>query len=238
MKQIITLGFVLASAACVQAQGTIEVYSTASATSVYTNTALSTYDGGTGLGGTSSKAALTPSGVTTPYYYYALLAESYSSTLTGTPSINQLAAMTPVITGITNYGLAGGLGGPGHAVGFSTPNGTWGAPVNSYTDGTEDSYVLVGWSSNEGTSWSTVLSELQNESWPVAGSFGDTVFGYGYSGGGLNGLPAPSIFGVTTAEPGGLSAGPTLYTVVPEPTTLALSALGGLSLLAFRRKKA
>jgi len=233
-----------AAAACVQAQGTIQVYSTSATYAILTNSVLSAYDGGTGQGGTAGKAAV---GLVagTPDYQYALLAGTYNASLNGTqPTISQLAGLSLAFSGITNYLLAGGIAGAGHNSGGPTLlTSSWTAPQASFTDGTgtEDSYVLVGWSGNEGSSWSQVLAELQSGNWlTVGGSFGASVFGAGYTGGGPDSIPAPSIFGVSSGEPNGLPASPlTLDSVgVPEPTTIALAGLGGLSLLAFRRKKA
>ena len=242
MKKIIALSILAVAPAIVQAQGTIEVYSISATYASYTNTAVSSYVSGNQTGGTSGKAALPPTG-TASYYDYALLAGSLNTSLAGTaPSASYLEGLSVAVSGITNFYVAGGLAGPGHNVGAPVQIGSWAAPANSYTDGTgvEMNYVLVGWSSSLGSSWSTIESDLANDTWGAGGYFGASTIGYGYVGGGANSLSAPSIFGVSTAEPGGLAAGPTLYDIppVPEPTTLALSALGGLSLLAFRRKKA
>lgn len=233
MKKILSILALAATASYVQAQGTIAVYTIASAYKANVNaTAQSVYAGGTQTGGTSVLAPLNSG------YTYDLLVSVFSPALTGTPTVAEMGAMTVGVSGITNGVTAGGIAGPGHSTGG--PSANWGAPNLTYTDGTEDSYTLVGWSSNLGSTWSQVYAILQAGGTSIQGAlFGATSFGYGYSGGGPNSLPAPSVFGVSTAEPGGLAAGPTLYSVtVPEPTSMALAAIGGLSLMALRRKKA
>jgi len=244
MKKLLTLALLSGSIAYVQAQGSIQVYSVSPTYSILTNSVLSSYDGGTGVGGTAGKAAL-GLGNGAPGYDYALLAGTYNASLNGaTPTISQLAGLSLALTGITNYGVAGGIAGAGHNAGGPTLlTSSWTAPQAAFSDGTgtEDSYVLVGWSGNEGSSWSQVLAELQSGNWLATGSFGASVFGAGYTGGGPNSIPAPSIFGVSSGEPNGLPASPlTLDGVVPtpEPTSIALAGLGGLAMLAFRRKKA
>jgi hypothetical protein len=235
MKKFIVTSMLAATAAYVHAQGTIQVYSVSSTFTAHTSTAAYSANG-SATGGTLAATANTPFA-----YDYVLLAEPYNASLTDTmPSLTALGSLALAVTGITNYGLAGGIGGPGHNLGSSTLLTTsWTAPQAAYTDGTgvEDTYVLVGWSANLGSSWTTVYNELISGSEPL-GFFGTTPYGAGYTGGGPNSLPAPDVFGVSTAEPGGFVAGPTLYTTVPEPTTIALGVMGAASLLALRRKKA
>lgn len=153
---------------------------------------------------------------------------------TGVSGVNQTSSLT-----------AGGVIGEGTATGTSAAN--WGAPTgNVYATGTIDYYVIVGWSSNEGTSWATVASELENNSWQILGAgawFGETAVGYNYSGGGPNTLNAVNVWGTSSASGlAGSGLGGTnpelVLTPVPEPTTLALAGLGGISMLFLRRRKA
>lgn len=235
MKKILTLAVLAGATAFAQAQGTIATYSVSGTYAVYTNTSISIYAGGTGTGGTSGKAALN-SGLD-----YALLVEPYTGTLSTTAPLTavQLASFTVAVSGITNYGTAGGIAGPGHNLGGPTAAGSWASTQDgNYVDGAEDYFVLVGWSSSLGSSWQTVETELLTDSWAAPGYFGVSSLGYGYSGGGPDSLPAPSIFGNSSAEPLGIAGITSLDSVVPEPSTIALAAMGGLSLLAFRRKKA
>jgi len=103
--------------------------------------------------------------------------------------------------------------------------------------------MLVGWSANLGSDWATVSNNLAN--WSVAQTtiqgqafFGETSFGYRV--GNTSPAPGAAIF-ASAADANGLpifSLNTQLYLLpVPEPTSLALAGLGGLSLLLFRRRK-
>ena len=94
------------------------------------------------------------------------------------------------------------------------------------------SLVTVGWLS---TGIGTTLASL--ESWYATGAFNGWVGQSGVASvvlgdGGLT--PTPNPFGTGAGQVGGFMMG---LTLVPEPTTLVLAALGGASLLLFRRKK-
>ena len=74
----------------------------------------------------------------------------------------------------------------------------------------------------------------------LAGSFyGISATGNAEPGGGTPALPVWHLFGTTASAQGTPVGGFQLVEVstVPEPGTLALAALGGASLLLFRRKK-
>jgi hypothetical protein len=92
---------------------------------------------------------------------------------------------------------------------------------------------LVGWSTGLGTSFSSILPYLESDSFTSPGQF------LGFSSIGQVTTATAPASGATIFSPTGIPSGFDLNPVPsPEPTTLALSALGGLSLLAFRRKKA
>ncbi len=107
--------------------------------------------------------------------------------------------------------------------------------------GTTNNIVLVGWSSNLGTSWSAVEPILAN--WDTEGSFVLGIPYFGESNTGYivpnTGNPGAQVF-TTVADFNGLpinSPNMQLYAAVPEPSTFALAGLGGLSLLLFRHRK-
>jgi hypothetical protein len=141
----------------------------------------------------------------------------------------------------TNTATAGRIIGGGGAAGEPTSVVAW--PVYQ-----TNVYVIVGWSANEGTSWATVSNELATGSWVANGFFGISAVGDQAAGGidpitsnpvnpaTLIGAAANGVGGIN--EVGGfslLSVGPSV--AVPEPSTMALAGLGGLSMLLFRRKK-
>ncbi len=129
------------------------------------------------------------------------------------------------------------------------------APINPnagaivpWSPGTTDSIMMVGWSAPLGSSWSDVEYELANwNNTPIpqnaylgvsatgyittlatTTSPGSTVFGTGPT---AQGLPIFSLNTQLYAMPLEIPPPPT-----PEPGTMALAGLGGLSLLLFRRR--
>jgi hypothetical protein len=104
-----------------------------------------------------------------------------------------------------------------------------GTGTQPFVNGTTYSLALVGWTSNLGTSWTAVSSQLQTGAWSAAGNFGFVI----------------ASVNPTAAAPGNLPSGVwgnsslVLYsTPVPEPATIGLAGLGGLSMLFLRRRKA
>jgi len=236
MKKVLTIIGLSAVASLGYSQGTVEVDSSSAAFAMYTNTAVSTFAGGNESGGTSGKTATTASG-----FDYILLDQVYSASA----SANPLDAGW-VNSGVTakNLPAVGGISGLGGTAGTTAAN--WGAPTaNNYTDSTLDSYLLVGWSSNLGTTWATVSAELASNWSTINGAgyfFGESAIGSAYSGGGVSSPTLGQVnllAGVSTPAPGGLTSGFTMYSVdaIPEPASMALIGLGSLGLLALRRKK-
>jgi hypothetical protein len=239
MKKIVTTILSLALGTMfVYSQGTVKFYNINSSFTVTTNNSLSHFVGGTETGGSS---ALEPtSGNAAWGFYYALLTAPMSTFTYGTASSTNPVATGWTWTGLqgTNTIIAGSLNGPGGNNG-TTVNSWPSAPTDgsAYSQGTEMQFLIVGWSSNLGTGWVGVSNELATSTWTTLGLFGVSEMGWGYSGGGgTPTLSTPSLFSVTAGMPGGLTKGFVLYQV-PEPTTLAMAGLGGLSLLLFRRRK-
>ncbi len=144
------------------------------------------------------------------------------------------------VSGVNSTLHAGGIIGLGGAGGTSAAN--WGAPTDgNYSTGSIDYYTIVGWSANFGSSWSTIAEELQDGTLPGLGVLGQTTVAYNYAGGGPGGLAAVNVFSSSAqtglAGSGGLPSTAALVFAAPEPTTLALAGLGGLSMLFLRRRK-
>jgi hypothetical protein len=140
----------------------------------------------------------------------------------------------------TNQSAAtpGGIKGIGAVPGAAANN--WAGPTGpDYTTGTIDYYLVVGWSSNEGNNWLTVSNRLATGTMIAGASswFGTSLVTFNYNGGGAGGQPTVSVWGDSTGLlNGGLASGFYLLPI-PEPSTIVLAGLGGLSLLLFRRRK-
>jgi hypothetical protein len=168
-------------------------------------------------------------------YYYELLYNSAGTAQAAPTSLAALANWKDAgLAAVNNTGTAGRL---------QTINPTTAATV-PWAQGTYDSIVLVGWSANLGVNWTTANANLQNY------STAETSIGVGYFGVTAAGYITPNTSPASGATLWGSAANPSgtpifspntqldeLGVTVPEPGTLALAALGGASLLLFRRKK-
>ena len=94
--------------------------------------------------------------------------------------------------------------------------------------------MIVGWSANLGNNWSTARANFLNGTGEALGAlFGQSQLA---GGGGPNALPIVNLWGNGTTIPGaGLTTGFTLATIVPEPSTCTLAALGTAAMVAVRR---
>jgi len=227
------------------AQGTVSWSGFGAFLIAQTNSSVSTIiPGGTQTGGTPGYGA-----INNAYYYELLYNTSFTGSQAANPTYAQLFGGTWLDTGLQ---AINGPGQNGRIVG--NPANTGANLPATWNNGTTNNIILVGWSADLGTSWggvSNILAAANSGNQALlnaqlagqAGFFGVSVAGY------LNPFPSGSNPGATVfqsvANPNGLpinsgAANPMqMYslTVVPEPATMALMGLGGLSLLLFRRSR-
>jgi PEP-CTERM motif len=184
-------------------------------------------------------------------YFFAVLYTT--NTAVTAPADNPtLSAWSIAPFSATNYTLgAGQIRGQGGAAGAAVT----GIPLNpgpAYYNGTNGAsiyFMVIGWSASLGGSGaaSTIVSEATSGNWVGTGYFGYSAVSEDVSGNtSTASLNAVNLFGNQTGLSGslgnyGLSGGfvlnPVVVTPTPEPGTMALAALGGASLLLFRRRK-
>jgi hypothetical protein len=229
MKKLITTIAAAAFAASAFAQGYVNMGN--GATTDFSTNGTVTYLGGAGNGtttGLTTGSSGAPQG-----YYYALFAQSYSGS-------GPTAAVS--ITGLTAGGwqFTGALGTNSIGAGRET-GGTGEATTQNAAIGADLQYIVLAWTGNEsqGANVATILASLTSGSWLVSngsGYVGVTAAGTVASLAGAPPSPSSALFG---ASPGITT--PTvldqIFVPTPEPATMALAAIGGASLLLFRRKK-
>jgi len=228
-KLAITIGCTVAVAGAAFAQGTIQWENVAGNFNGATNgTAYSSFEAQSGALQTTTGVTV---GSATAQYYYELLT---TTTATSVPTtVSGLSAWTD-----TTLEAENGAGANGR---ITQLNSSSDAVASGWAAGATQNFILVGWSANLGTSWSTVLNELQNWSSDFTANAYFDVSSMGTLASGTAN-PGPLLFGSTTGQINDTTAGSDPMTLnllgtVPEPTSLALAAMGGASLLLFRRKK-
>ncbi len=211
-----------------------------------TNSAVSPMFGGSGSGGVSD-VTFAGTGANVSAYLYALLISPWTGSVS--TDKNVWDGTWTAVPGITSSNSV--VGGRVNAV---TPAGTSAILVTgiagpglwtSWNAGVTNNIVLVGWSANLASTWSEVSNLLLEVAadpfhWPGGGGyFGETDIGYLTPNAAS---PGAALFGATATANGlpidNSSANPAmLYGLpIPEPGTLSLAGLGGLSLLLFRRR--
>ena len=190
-----------------------------------TNTAISPFFGGSGTGGVSGYI-----GTAANSYYIELLYAPWTGSAATITSLSDLLSWKD--TGLTGVNQTSTTAGPG---GMTPQPASAAAQVQGVPGGSQANWVVVGWSANLGTTWLAVSNVLANWNYSIPDAyFGRTPIGTVAAG-------TSQFFGATLfgTNPGQIYAPNTqMYLLpVPEPGTLALASLGGLSLLLFRRRK-
>jgi len=234
MKKILTLVAAVAGFSAVSyGQGTVLFSTTASAAS---KTSVNSSVGGTTF-------ALTP---TTSTYYYALFASATANTVLGSSAAivggtgASLASGASYVFNDANwtfisYGLSSATGA-GKFASSGTVNSDGSTTISFATAASSINVVAVGWSSNIGSTVQSLESFFAG-SGPTSGFTGESAVASIPAGSvpGSGQASPESLFGIGAGQVGGTKLG---EVVVPEPTSIALGVMGGLSLLALRRKKA
>jgi len=240
MKKITTIMSVFGLTATVFAQGTINWAAPGSAFIGQTNaTAYSSFVASTGSP-TGGSTGNTVGGATSLFYYALLTSTGLSAAPTSLSAFTGTLANSWMSTGLTmtNGTTANGRVSP---IGSSTA-----AVASNWADQSTQNIIMVGWSANLGSTWSTALGNLNNWAAFGAGVSGNAYFGVCSSVGTQTlgtANPGASVFGANAGQiNGAITGGSPLVmnllqvAAIPEPSTIALAGLGGLGLLALRRR--
>lgn len=174
-------------------------------------------------------------------YYFALF---YSTTITSGSAMQGGAGANSTYLGSEGYAFANagwtlvtqtiatntGVAGRFSAAG---PNADGSTTVNGLASGSSANFVIVGWSANLGNSITALEAALATPG--TFGFLGESSVSGSITAGNGGTIPTPALMGSLSPTIGAFTLGS--FQTVPEPTTLALAAMGVSSLLLFRRKK-
>jgi len=230
MKKLLTITASLGLAVAAFGQGQVNfANSSAAASKISQNSAL-----GGALTGLATAGANS--------YYYELFIAPYGTLAAGTAEgangATGFQAVDPTSIGFVDTGFEAASTATAGRLAMITAGDSQGyadmTAVNaSYGAGDSADLLVVGWSANLGTNWTTVKADIDAGNYsagtPGATWVGESVVGAIVLGGGST--PVSGIPAATTAPGFGL------YLVqVPEPATFALCGLGAAALVIFRRR--
>jgi hypothetical protein len=168
-------------------------------------------------------------------FYYALFVSTTTTTVGGN------AAPIQGTNGVYAFNASGwtyvALGSSTAVAGrFAdvAPNGDGSTTVPGVAAGNSANFVVVGWSANLGSTLSALEQALAING--TTGLLGESIVSGSIATGNGGLLPTPNLFQASAPQMQAFTLGAFTITSTPEPGTLALAALGGASLLMFRRK--
>jgi hypothetical protein len=233
VKKFGTILFVGLVARALLAQGTVNTANTAG--TLFLTNAIP--NGGTS--GNTASGALSPRG----FLFEVLTAPSTVTSVD--PSLQALLSGPWSDTGLTMTNSLLASGGR-----ISGPSGTSGQAAN-WAPGVFQSFIVVGWSANEGANWAALSANLfgahfNGTLWDNNGSFGQLVNGgflgastvqQGAAGDAVGAAPF-SLFGSAGSAQGTPITTPTyLYTFGPEPSSAAVATFGLIMFAIVRKHK-
>jgi len=179
-------------------------------------------------------------------FYMALFASAANTSINGNTAaisgtnanyvFNNLAGWT--LVGIaTNTTTAGGFVAASQGTSDASQaalNGDGSLSVSSVAGGANAQIVAVAWSATIGSTLTSLEQWYNSGSPSTFGLIGQSAISGALTLGNGALVGTPQAFGPSPSTPGFLIGG---VTPTPEPGTLALCALGGASMLLFRRKK-
>jgi len=231
MKKFLSIIAVAGVAAASYGQGTVIFATSASAaTHVSANTS---------VGGTTF-AQITGAANS---YYFALFASSTATTVLGSSAaivggtganLNSGASYVFNDANWTFVSYGASSGSTGKFLPSGTVNSDSTTTVPFATAASPINVVTIGWSSNIGSTVASLEAFFAGTSGQTSGFTGEVA---------VNTISAGSVPGSGNATANNVFSGITglklgEVTPTPEPTSIALGVMGGLSLLALRRKKA
>ena len=224
-KTLLTVALVTLAAAASQAQGFVTFGSSTQNVSTNNVTANDPTLGASASGKTSGAGS----------YYYALFYSTSQTAIGGSSAAAQGNAAQGLLNPANGWTFSGDYASSTATVGRWTslnPNADGTSTVSGLAGGASAQFAILGWSANLGTTLAALQVSILAQAHGFLGQ--SIVSGALQAGDGALVTPATISSG---GAPGiqGFTLG--ALAPVPEPTTLALAAIGGASLLMFRRKK-
>lgn len=242
-KQIITIVCSLGFTAGALAQGTLNwagpsfsVFTAVTNTTVYSS--YSAVDPGGSTGGGATGKTTTASAASGSGFYFELLLGATGTQWAAPTTFSQLSSWTDTGLSATNGTTAGR---------FAVVNSAAAQAVTGVSLTQSNNLVMVGWSADLGSTWSTASANAQSASF-LANLASQNELGLwavsnpGYEEGSSSAISGNVLFGTPQIYGIPIDSLNTQFevlgvTTTPEPGTMALAALGGASLLLFRRRK-